>query len=186
MQSSGFACIVACAALLPLASCMLDTSTPAADDHSAAESAVVDPTGQTVFRTFINDRSKRCLDAALQSIQRNGTTIQLWDCNGQQQQRWEAPLSGRGEIRNLASGRCLDAALQSIGRNGTVVQLWDCNGGDQQQWDVAHPGNIKNVHSGRCLDAALQSVDRNGTTMQLWDCNGGNQQFWDASIVVVP
>jgi hypothetical protein len=191
MHSSGFTCIVAAAAMLPLASCVLDAPHPAAGEPSGGiddlKNLATDPGPPfQVFRRFVNDRSKRCLDAALQSIHRNGTTIQLWDCNGQMQQRWLAPLSGRGEIRNLASDRCLDAALQSIDRNGTLVQLWECNGGDQQLWDVSNPGNIKNVHSGRCLDAALQSINRNGTTMQLWDCNGGSQQFWDADPVVVP
>jgi len=120
----------------------------------------------------------RCLDAALQSIGGNGTKIQLWDCNGGNQQQWTATFTGVGTIKNARSGRCLDAALQSIDRNGTKVQLWDCNGGDQQLWRFNSNVTIQNVYSGRCLDVQLQSIANNGTVVQLWDCNGGDQQLW--------
>jgi hypothetical protein len=135
----------------------------------------------TPAAAFVNRNSFRCLDAAVQSINSNGTKMQLWDCNGGNQQGWRldsATLGQRTRIVNAHSGRCLDAAVQSINSNGTKMQLWDCNGGDQQLWVLNSLGEIRNAHSGRCLDAAVQSINNNGTTIQLWDCNGGSQQHW--------
>jgi hypothetical protein len=165
-------------AILGNASCAIDPEiqpTEDVTDHVTQESIIPDQF------SFFNQNSHRCLDAALQSINNNGTTIQLWDCNSGDQQIWQLDTTEIGQwtrVINAHSHRCLDAALQSINSNGTTIQLWDCNGGDQQLWRLTNSHEIQNVHSGRCLDAALQSINNNGTKVQLWDCNGGTQQKW--------
>jgi opacity protein-like surface antigen len=118
----------------------------------------------------------RCLDADTGSISGNGTKVQLWDCNGWNNQSWD--LLWDGTIRSMASGRCLDADTGSISGNGTKVQLWDCNGWNNQKWYVPGDGTIRSMASGRCLDADLGSISDNGTRVQLWDCNGWNNQKW--------
>jgi len=83
-----------------------------------------------VLRSSLNGR---CLDADLNTIGRNGTKIQLWNCNNQPQQGWV--LDQNGAISSVRDpGRCLDADLNTIGGNGTKVQLWDCNDQRQQNW----------------------------------------------------
>lgn len=62
----------------------------------------------------------------------NGTKVQLWDCNGSNQQKWR--FHRDGTIRSAYNGWCLDSDLNTINRNGTYVQLWDCKGQPQQQW----------------------------------------------------
>jgi len=134
--------------------------------------------------TVTNFARFRLLDAATQSINANGTKVQLWDQNFGAQQTWifHRETGNNFTFRNVVGGRCLDAATQSMGANGTLVQLWDCNGGDQQRWNPTDNGDgtltIRNALSHRCLDAATQSIDANGTKIQLWDCNGGEQQRW--------
>src|SRR3954447_6620186 len=137
----------------------------------------------------------RCLDADLNTMWRNGTVMQLWDCNQEYQQSWYfntpttslfLPYSGYGypryavygDIRSKRSGRCLDADLNTIGRNGAVVQLWDCNGQRQQQWLYGPDGTLRSAYNGRCLDADLNTTWRNGRVVQLWDCNSQPQQRW--------
>lgn len=138
--------------------------------------------------TLSNELSGRCLDADLNTIGSNGTRVQLWDCNGQPQQKWyiDQYASQSGTIwqvlRNVASGRCLDADLNSIQTNGTYVQLWDCNGQPQQEWRnvIALQNQFSQAGPmlGRCLDADTNTIGGNGTRVQLWDCNAQNQQNW--------
>lgn len=128
-----------------------------------------------VYPMFRNRWNGRCLDADLNTITRNGTRVQMWDCNGQNQQRWFQ--GSEAVIRNYASARCLDADLNTIGRNGTRIQLWDCNFQNQQKFYLQGL-NFRIAYNGRCLDVDT-TQNWNGGRVQLWDCNGAPQQQWD-------
>ena len=69
-----------------------------------------------------------CLDKPSQS-NANGTTIQIWQCNGQPQQLW-TPYGI--ELINQQAGKCLDAPLLNF--NNPYVEIWDCNAGMNQDW----------------------------------------------------
>lgn len=89
------------------------------------------------YYRFQNAASGRYLDADLNTINRNGTKIQLWDyMPGGQNQWFDVTVIPEGflRIQNVYSGRYLDADLNTLGRNGTVVQLWDFVGGATNQW----------------------------------------------------
>lgn len=77
----------------------------------------------------------RCLDADLGTIGPNGTKVQLWGCNGWDNQSWSYEVSTH-TIHSKENGRCLDADLGTINANGTKVQLWDCNGWANQKWTL--------------------------------------------------
>ncbi|MGC5010216.1 RICIN domain-containing protein [Streptosporangium sp. DT93] len=120
----------------------------------------------------------RCLDADLGTIGPNGTKVQLWGCNGWDNQSWSYDVSSH-TIHSRENGRCLDADLGTVNANGTKVQLWDCNGWTNQKWiydAVSH--TIYSMHNGKCLDADLTTVNANGTKVQLWNCNGWANQKW--------
>ncbi|WP_432838773.1 ricin-type beta-trefoil lectin domain protein [Dactylosporangium sp. CA-092794] len=117
----------------------------------------------------------KCVDADLNTINRNGTRIQLWDCNGSPQQTWN--FAGDGTIRVGRNNKCLDSDTNTAGRLGAVVQLWDCNGSAAQRWSVIN-GVIRSGYSGQCLDADLNAIAANGARVQLWSCNGSKQQQW--------
>jgi hypothetical protein len=141
------------------------------------------PAGAAARANFglVSVRSGRCLDADLNTIGGNGTKVQLWDCNGQLQQRWTYYVDDT--IRSSKSRKCLDADLNAIGSNGAKVQLWACNGSRQQKWTFISGsvnGSLRAIsqYNGRCLDADLNTIRRNGTKMQLWDCNAQPQQDW--------
>jgi hypothetical protein len=145
-----------------------------------------------------NFYSYRALDADADSINRNGTRIQLWDDlgAGQANQSWSftsTDTAGLYKITNNASGRALDADADSINRNGTRIQLWDDLGTSQanQLWWLVDTGyhdadNQKELYkwvnyaSNRVLDADLDGIANNGTRVQLWDnlgVNGFNQDW---------
>ncbi len=130
--------------------------------------------------------SNKCWDADLNSINRNGTKMQLWDCNDTAaHQAFYITSNPEGFFRfqNVASGRYLDADLNSIGRNGTVVQLWDFIAGAKNQWWAATENaegyiRLQSPSSGRYLTAE-GTAGSNGTRLQLWDfIAGGKNQWW--------
>jgi lysophospholipase L1-like esterase len=125
------------------------------------------PTGNT----YVGQQSGRCLDVTGAS-QTNGATIQLWDCNGQANQKWT--LTSAAELR-VYGGKCLDLAPNSAA--GTRAQIWDCNGGANQKWSYGSDGSIRHTQTGLCLDASGQGT-ANGTAINSWTCNGQANQKW--------
>jgi len=151
----------AAAAMLALAGGLAVAASPA---EAASGSAVTIKT------------NGKCLDADLNRINNDGAKIQLWDCNGSNQQKW---YWGAGNtIRSGFNGKCLDADANSGGVNGTKVQLWSCNGTAQQRWSK-WGGQIRNSQWVKCLDADANTINSNGAKVQLWSCNNTNQQYWN-------
>src|ERR1700684_1366790 len=62
----------------------------------------------------------------------DGTTVDLYTCNGTGAQVWE-PQSN-GELYNPNSGKCLDDT--GYGGSGTQVQIWACADTSNQQWTL--------------------------------------------------
>jgi len=122
---------------------------------------------------LVGSQSGRCLNIA-GGAQANGTTAQIWDCNGAASQTF-AP-SQAGEIR-VYGNKCLDAFGQGTSA-GTAVVIWDCNGGSNQKWMLADNGTVVGVQSRLCLDVSGQATG-NGAKVQLWTCNGGANQKWN-------
>lgn len=117
------------------------------------------------------DGSNRCLDITGAS-QANGALAEIWDCNGQPNQRFTPTTAG--ELRLYGNTKCLDVVGGGTS-NGTAVAIWDCNGGANQRFTVNTDGSVRAVGSAKCLDAAGIT---NGTKTVIWDCNGGANQRW--------
>ncbi|MFC7759994.1 endo-1,4-beta-xylanase [Catellatospora bangladeshensis] len=117
---------------------------------------------------IVGAQSGRCVDVPNAS-QTNGTRVQLYDCNGQTQQRWTYTASKQ---LTVYGSKCLDAAGSG---NGSEIQIYSCNGQANQQWNLNANGTITGVQSGRCLDVWSTA---NGARVQLYDCSGqANQRF---------
>jgi chitinase len=63
----------------------------------------------------------------------NGTTVDLYDCNGTGAQVW-VPQGG-GAPLNPGSGKSLDDTGWST-KPGTQLQIWSCTGGANQSWTL--------------------------------------------------
>ncbi|MFJ7271933.1 non-reducing end alpha-L-arabinofuranosidase family hydrolase [Streptomyces sp. NPDC099050] len=116
--------------------------------------------------------SGRCIDInGFTTV--NGTQAQLWDCNGQTNQRW---THTSGKQLMIYGNKCLEATANGTA-NGTAVAIGDCNGGAGQQWNINTNGTIAGVQSGLCLDA-VGAATANRTKIQLHSCWSGSNQKW--------
>ncbi|WP_369234436.1 non-reducing end alpha-L-arabinofuranosidase family hydrolase [Streptomyces sp. R21] len=127
-------------------------------------------TGGTGTGAIKGVASGRCIDIN-GSTTVNGTQAQLWDCNGQTNQRW---THTSGKQLMIYGNKCLEA--KGTG-NDTAVVIGDCDGGASQQWNINTNGTIAGVQSGRCLDA-VGAGTTNGTKIQLYSCWSGSNQKW--------
>jgi hypothetical protein len=125
-----------------------------------------------VSNQIVGTQSGRCVDINNSSTT-NGTQAQLWDCNGQANQRWTYTSAKQLMVYG---NKCLDAYNNGT-TNGTAVVIWDCNGQTNQQWNVNSGGTITGVQSGLCLDAT-GAATANGTKIELWACGSGTNQRW--------
>ncbi|MFE9746589.1 RICIN domain-containing protein [Saccharothrix saharensis] len=134
------------------------------------------PSARTAHTPIQSVHDWRCLDADVSSPTHNGTAVQIWDCDGWDNQKWT--YYDDYTIRSTHDGRCLDADVSSPTHDGTRVQLWDCNGWDNQKWTMYTNGEIVSWHDGRCLDLDVSSPTHNGSRVQVWTCNGWANQAW--------
>jgi hypothetical protein len=122
--------------------------------------------------TIVGGQSGRCVDIG-GSSPANGTQAQLWDCNGNTNQRFTYTS---GKQLQVFGNKCLGANNQGTG-NGTAVVIGDCTSQTAQQWNVNANGTIAGVQSGLCLDAN-GAATANGTKIILWSCGSGANQQW--------
>lgn len=140
-----------------------------------------------------SSNGKRCLDADSNSLGRDGSIVQLWDCFlNQANQEWRVIPAPGGigfhGFQSVANPRyCLDADINHVG-DGARVQMWTCNNSTEQAWsvDAAPNSRIWNEYFANTygafgpyvLDADINTIGRNGTFVQLWSNNGEPQQQW--------
>ncbi|WP_329430036.1 lectin [Streptosporangium sp. NBC_01495] len=133
------------------------------------------PTSGTGTSPIRGVGSGRCLDVSGVS-QANGAQVQIWDCNGQNNQQWTS--TGASELR-VYGNKCLDVSNQAT-TDGAQVQIWDCNGQNNQKWRFNSDGTITALGANKCLDVP-NSATANGVKLAIWSCNGGANQRWTRS-----
>jgi hypothetical protein len=123
--------------------------------------------------TLVSAASGRCLDVT-GNVSTAGTTVDIWDCNNQSNQRWA--LTSAGELRTFGGTMCLDVDHSGT-TPGTAVLIWTCNGQSNQKWSWGANGSLVGQQSGLCLDVN-GGATANGTKAILWTCNGQSNQRW--------
>ncbi len=124
-----------------------------------------------------------CLDVSNNSAER-GALIQLWNCNGNDCQKWDTRRNDDGSFTfvSVRSGMCLDVSDNSSAM-GKKIQQWDCNGNDCQKWLVNKNSDgsitLLSRRSGYALDVT-DNGSQPGAILQQWESNGNNCQKWIA------
>src|SRR5262249_32050791 len=114
--------------------------------------------------------SGRCVDVPGFSTA-DGTTLDLWDCNGGGNQSWNH--TAKNEL-TVYGNKCL--------RSGDPAQINECTGAATEQWTVAADGTVRGVaDAGLCLTAA---DDGNGAAVGARACDGSARQTWQYSVAV--
>jgi len=160
------------------------------------------PTFQPVMNIKHAD-SNKCID--VRGGERKGNKLQIWDCNGGENQKfawWEISphqihlAAVSGECTDGVQGKCCVDDLGSLGK-GSQLGVWDChiitatsNSGGNQDWGCDNQGDpcdkesgvIKNWSMGPpvgqlCFDIPGGDLT-NGNIVWLWDCNGSPNQQW--------
>ena len=117
----------------------------------------------------------KCLDDPA-STTTLATQMQIWDCNGGQNQTWTHTSSNQLTLTVGGTTLCLDANGQGTSP-GTKAIIWTCDGQANQQWTLNSSGTITGVQSGLCLDVTGAST-ADGALVDLWTCNGQSNQHW--------
>ena len=125
--------------------------------------------------------SNKCLDIDAAGTA-NGSTLQIYSCNGTGAQAFVLKDVGGGAytLVNPNSNKCVD--IQSSGSaDGTKVQLYTCNGTGAQKFTLRPASgdfvSLVNVSSQKCLDVAGAATG-DKTKVHLWTCHGGTNQQW--------
>ncbi|MGO4428310.1 ricin-type beta-trefoil lectin domain protein, partial [Streptomyces sp. MCAF7] len=124
---------------------------------------------------LVSSASGRCLDVK-GNVDTPGTTLDIWDCNGQVNQAFE--FTSAGELRTMNGTRCVDAYDDRTAPGAPVV-IRSCDGRATQVWRQNSDGSVTGVRSGFCLDGNGAGT-ANGTAVILWTCNGQSNQKWSS------
>ncbi|MFJ3231108.1 ricin-type beta-trefoil lectin domain protein [Streptomyces sp. NPDC086787] len=123
---------------------------------------------------LIGSASHRCVDVigGGDGVGRDGAKLDIWDCSGRANQKWE--FKSDGTVRSL--GLCMDLAWGNTG-NGTAIQIAKCSGSRAQLFYLSSAGDLVSSQADKCVDVKDNGTG-NGTRLQLWTCGGTANQKW--------
>jgi alpha-galactosidase len=129
--------------------------------------------GPSWYKTITpSSNTNLCLDLPGDDAS-NGNQLWLWECNGQESQRW---VFDNWQIRFGADeSKCIDAGDMS---DGMQLFLWDCNGYPQQTWGYdSDAARVYLASTSTCLDY-YGDWQSSGQPLHVWDCTGDWNQEW--------
>lgn len=136
---------------------------------------VAPPVPMSTAGATMTGYGSKCVDD-YRSGTANGTTIDLYSCNGTNAQNWW--LEPDGTVRNSAGGPsgCLDDT--GYGWQGTKQELYNCVGQSNQAWTYdKSTGHLVNDYNGLCLDDPGW-VTTNGTALDIYKCVNQANEHW--------
>jgi len=122
-----------------------------------------------------------CLDLAGADTT-NGNYLQIWPCNGLQNQQW---FFDDWQIKSVVNDeKCIDIPGEEELGQGTYLQIWDCNGLPNQGWGYDYDAmsifaSNSAADATLCMDIPGSSSDL-GTRIWVWSCDHDipGQQWW--------
>lgn len=116
----------------------------------------------------------KCLEIKIEDLFKDGGSVQIWECNGEIQQRWK--LDDQSRLVN-EGGKCLDVHAPDMATDGGKVQVWECSDVPQQKWTLDEHGRLVNG-GGKCLDIHAPDMTTDGGKVQIWECSDVDNQQW--------
>lgn len=140
---------------------------------------------------YIQDRnSGKFLNANSTHINENGCAVQIWDFNGQDQQKWKLHMYKKWQVpRGSFQKFHIKAAFTnneywdisgSESHQGSKIQNYALDGGQDRLFRIKKTNdyswiNIQSAQNGMMVDVP-NNTDKNGTQIQLWPKNGADAQ----------
>jgi len=133
------------------------------------------PTNGVAVPIHPNGNTAKCLDVR-GNVQKNGTPVQIYDCNGTAAQKWRIAAGGT-YVTLDGTNFCLDAGSKP--GNGVGMKIWQCYAAlPAQTWDYTQNKHLQLAGTGQCLDLPNGSTV-NSNQVQTWQCSAGNKnQIW--------
>jgi len=127
--------------------------------------------------------SNKCVDVT-GGVAKDGTLLEIWDCNGIDNQKWIFNKDLNQIQYAAAPSLCIDNL--GGGAAGNQLGLWTCSGEANQKW--AYDSAMKTIYltssqkdASLCMDLAGGSIT-NGNPIQVWGCIGGSSQEWSMNV----
>ncbi len=142
-------------------------------------------------RFALNGLGGKCLDVE-NADPSDDTPVNLYRCNGGDNQRWQLELSSLPQPITGLEGKCLVPRVDASGDVRAVIG--PCGDDRWQLGSPGHPGGGQTRHhaepavlihteTGLCLDVEGGSA-ADGTPVVLFDCHGGANQLWRPATAV--
>ncbi|GAA3024084.1 hypothetical protein GCM10020229_39260 [Kitasatospora albolonga] len=143
--------------------------------HFPARAGVGSRTGSLTPDSAAPAGYHACLDVSGNSAA-NGTSVQMWECNGGDAQRW----TYNGYKLRAANGKCLDLA-DNRAANGTKLQVWDCLEIPGQRWYMSPSGGFRHLTdlNDRSQDVCIDDFSgatANGSAVTAWACGSEDRR----------
>lgn len=141
--------------------------------------------GKGVVQYFQLDQdTSKCIDIVGGKAV-NGAGVQIWGCNGQQNQKFIWCSDGR-IVSAINDQMCLDVPGGDPSKAWNL-QMWQCNGGRGQYWQ--YDGNAMaifpaSVGEKMCIDVNGGSTNP-GTLVNLYGCSPGTGEKWQINKAAV-
>jgi len=121
---------------------------------------------------------------------KNGNKLWLWQCNGQNSQKWRFD-PGSYQIRYAGNtGKCVDIPGSEF-KDGNQLWLWDCTGQKGQYW--GYDSAMQTIYASNSDSDASQCLDlyggnaKNGAVVDIWSClKADKNQQWTISPAGAP
>jgi hypothetical protein len=133
---------------------------------------------------FFAGAQLKCLDLAGGDTS-NGNKIQLWDCNGRNNQKWFFKAGSWSIHSSLDTSKCIDIPGGRMVK-GNSLQIWDCAMNNNYPIDGQKFGYDQNAMTIFATNSQpIQCIDlpggdtKNGNELWIWDCNNQDEnQKW--------
>jgi len=134
--------------------------------------------------------SNKCLGFT-GGVAKDGTLLEIWDCNGNDNQKWIFNNDLNQIQYAAAPSLCIDS-LEGRSK-GNQLGLWTCSGQANQKFGYDAAMNIiynasshgQPKDASLCMDLAGGSI-KNGNPIQVWDCIDGSSQQWSMNVACTP
>lgn len=125
----------------------------------------------------LNKDSSKCLDVGGGKVV-NGAAVQIWGCNGQQQQSFKWCSDGR-IVSTVNDKMCLDVPGGDPSKPNNL-EIWECNSNDGQYW--GYDSNNMAIYSAKlgekmCIDV-VGGATKPGTPVNIYYCSPGTGEKW--------